>query len=181
MELQTNKVYDGNTITRFLPKKVYDGNTRAGFESGTKYGENTSVGFLPKKVYGENTSVGFLPKKVYGENTSVGFEPDTEYGENTSVGFGPDKVYDENTSVGFAPDKDTGCPTGSAAEQPSWKENLSKRWSKKLPTKGDLCDSLLDTKLSLTVQSNSIIGLTQRIERLENDLADLIQYINERL
>ena len=136
---------------------------------------------LTTKVYGENTNVGFRPKKVYDENTRAGFEPDKLYDENTSVGFGPDIVYDENTSVGFAPDKDTGSLTGSAAEQPSWKENLSKRWSKKQPTKGDLCDSLLDTKLSLTVQSNSIVGLTQRIERLENDLADLIQYINERL
>jgi len=133
------------------------------------------------KIYGENTSVGFRPKKVYDENTRAGFEPDKVYGENTSVGFGPDKVYDKNTRAGFGPDKDTGCPNGSAAEQPSWKANLSKRWSKKQPTKGDLCDSLLDTKLSLTVQSNSIVGLTQRIERLENDLADLIQYINERL
>ena len=119
--------------------------------------------------------------KVHGENTRAGFASDKVYDKNTSVGFGPDKEYDENTSVGFAPDKDTGCPTRSAAEQPSWKANLSKRWSKKQPTKGDLCDSLLDTKLSLTVQSNSIVGLTQRIERLENDLADLIQYINERL
>ena len=90
--------------------------------------------------------------KVYGENTSVGFRPKKVYDENTRAGFGPDKVYDENTSVGFAPDKDTG-PNRSAAEQPSWKANLSKRWSKKLPTKADLCDSLLDTKLSLTVQS----------------------------
>jgi len=119
--------------------------------------------------------------KVYDENTRAGFASEKVYGENTRAGFGPEKVYDENTSVGFAPDKDTGCPTGSAAEQPSWKANLSKRWSKKQPTKGDLCDSLLDTKLSLTVQSSSIVGLTQRIERLEHDLADLIQYINERL
>ena len=132
------------------------------------------------KVYDENTSVGFEPKKVYDENTRAGFGPDKVYGENTSVGFLPEKVYDENTSVGFAPDKDTGS-NRSAAEQPSWKANLSKRWSKKQPTKGDLCDSLMDTKLSLTVQSNSIVGLTRRIERLENDLADLIQYINERL
>ena len=103
------------------------------------------------------------------------------YDENTRARFASEKVYGENTRAGFGPDKDTGCPNGSAAEQPSWKANLSKRWSKKQPTKGDLCDSLLDTKLSLTVQSNSIVGLTQRIERLENDLADLIQYINERL
>ena len=102
------------------------------------------------------------------------------YDENTSVGFLPKKVYDENTRAGFEPDKDTG-PNRSAAEQPSWKANLSKRWLKKQPTKGELCDSLLDTKLSLTVQSNSIVGLTQRIERLEHDFADLIQYINERL
>ena len=145
------------------------------------YGENTSVGFEPKKVYGENTSVGFPPEKVYGENTRAGFGPEKVYDVNTSVGFLPEKVYDENTKIGFGPDKDTGCPNGSAAEQPSWKANLSKRWSKKQPTKGDLCNSLLDTKLSLTVQSNNIVGLTQRIERLENDLADLIQYINERL
>ena len=167
MELLTTKVYGENTNVGFRPKKVYDENTRAGFG--------------PDKVYDENTRAGFAPDKVYGENTSVSFEPDTKYDENTSVGFSPDKVLDENTSVRFAPDKDTGYLTGSAAEQPSWKENLSKRWSKKLPTKGDLCDSLLDTKLSLTVQSNSIVGLTQRIERLEHDLADLIQYINERL
>ena len=144
------------------------------------YGENTSVGFEPKKVYGEKTRAGFGPEKVYDVNTSVGFLPEKVYDENTRDGFLSKKVYGENTSVGFAPDKDTGS-NRSAAEQPSWKANLSKRWSKKQPTKGDLCDSLLDTKLSLTVQSNSIVGLTQRIERLENDLADLIQYINERL
>ena len=167
MELPTTKVYDENTSVGFLPKKVYGENTRA--DSG------------PNKVYDENTSVGFEPDTVYGENTRAGFGPDKVYDENTSVGFEPDKVYDENTSVGFEPDKDTGCPNRSATEQPSWKANLSKRWSKKQPTKGDLCDSLLDTKLSLTVQSNSIVGLTQRIEHLEHDLADLIQYINERL
>jgi hypothetical protein len=133
------------------------------------------------KVYDENTRARFASEKVYGENTRAGFGPEKVYDVNTSVGFLPEKVYDENTKIGFGPDKDTGCPNGSAAEQPSWKANLSKRWSKKQPTKGDLCDSLLDTKLSLTVQSNSIVGLTQRIERLENDLADLIQYINERL
>ena len=132
------------------------------------------------KVYDENTRARFASEKVYGENTRAGFGPEKVYDVNTSVGFLPEKVYDENTSVGFAPDKDTGS-NRSAAEQPSWKANLSKRWSKKQPTKGDLCDSLLDTKLSLTVQSNSIVGLTQRTERLENDLADLIQYINERL
>ena len=115
---------------------------------------------LTTKVYGENTNVGFRPKKLYEENTRAGFGPDKVYDENTTAGFAPDKYYGENTSVGFAPDKDTGCPTGSAAEQPSWKANLSKRWSKKQPTKGDLCDSLLDTKLSLAVQSNSIVGLT---------------------
>jgi hypothetical protein len=133
------------------------------------------------KVYDENTRARFASEKVYGENTRAGFGPEKVYDVNTSVGFLPEKVYDENTKIGFGPDKDTGCPNGSAAEQPSWKANLSKRWSKKQPTKGDLCDSLLNTKLSLTVQSNSIVGLTQRIERLENDLADLIQYINERL
>jgi hypothetical protein len=133
------------------------------------------------KVYDETTRARFASEKVYGENTRAGFGPEKVYDVNTSVGFLPEKVYDENTKIGFGPDKDTGCPNGSAAEQPSWKANLSKRWSKKQPTKGDLCDSLLDTKLSLTVQSNSIVGLTRRIERLENDLADLIQYINERL
>ena len=133
------------------------------------------------KVYDENTRARFASEKVYGEDTRAGFGPEKVYDVNTSVGFMPEKVYDENTKIGFGPDKDTGCLNGSAAEQPSWKANLSKRWSKKQPTKGDLCDSLLDTKLSLTVQSNSIVGLTQRIERLENDLADLIQYINERL
>ena len=145
------------------------------------YDENTRARFASEKVYGENTRAGFASDKVYGENTSVGFEPKTVYDENTRAGFGLEKVYDENTNIGFGPDKDTGCPNGSAAEQPSWKANLSKRWSKKQPTKGDLCDSLLDTKLSLTVQASSIVGLTQRIERLEHDFANLIQYINEQL
>ena len=78
------------------------------------------------------------------------------------------------------PDIDDG-PSQSAHPQPSWKANLAKRWSKKQPTKGELCDAFLDVKQSLTVQSNNTAGLHQRLEILEHDLADLIKYINERL
>ena len=52
---------------------------------------------------------------------------------------------------------------------------------KKLPTKSELCDTFLDMKNSLLVQSNNIIGLNKRIDGLERDLADLIRYINERV
>jgi hypothetical protein len=92
-------------------------------------------------------------------------------------------VYEENTNDPVRPTENTDPnPTQkSESEQPLWKANLSRRWSKKQPTKGELCDTFLDMKHSLTVQSNNIIGLNKRIERLEQDLADLIRYVNERL
>jgi hypothetical protein len=86
----------------------------------------------------------------------------------------------QNTAFGFVPDKNT-SENPASETNPSWKNNLSKRWSKKQPTKGELCDAFLDVKQSLTVQSNSTAGLHQRLEILEHDLADLIRYINERL
>ena len=101
-------------------------------------------------------------------------------------GLTTDAVYEGNTKGPVVPSENTGPnpanPTQkSESEQPLWKANLSRRWSKKQPTKGELCDTFLDMKHSLTVQSNNIIGLNKRIERLEQDLADLIRYVNERL
>ena len=97
-----------------------------------------------------------------------------------------DAVYEENTNGPVRPSENTdpnpANPTQkSESEQPLWKANLSRRWSKKQPTKSELCDTFLDMKHSLTVQSNNIIGLNKRIERLEQDVADLISYINARL
>ena len=86
----------------------------------------------------------------------------------------------QNTAFGFVPDKNT-SENPASETTPSWKNNLSKRWSKKQPTKGELCDAFLDVKQSLTVQSNITARLNQRLEILEHDLADLIRYINERL
>ena len=101
-------------------------------------------------------------------------------------GLATDAVYEENTNSPVVQSANTdpnpANPTQkSESEQPLWKANLSRRWSKKQPTKGELCDTFLDMKHSLTVQSNNIIGLNKRIERLEQDLADLIRYVNERL
>ena len=97
-----------------------------------------------------------------------------------------DAVYEENTSNLSTSKQNTdpnpANPTQKPeSEQPLWKANLSRRWSKKQPTKGELCDTFLDMKHSLTVQSNNIMGLNKRIERLEQDFADLIRYVNERL
>ena len=101
-------------------------------------------------------------------------------------GLATDTVYEENTNNPVVQSANTdpnpANPTQkSESEQPLWKANLSRRWSKKQPTKGELCDTFLDMKHSLTVQSNNIIGLNKRIERLEQDVADLIRYVNERL
>ena len=144
------------------------------------YGENTSVGFEPSSEYDENTRAVFGQSSEYEGNTRAGFKPSSEYDENTSVGFEPNTEYGRNTRIGYLPDIDDG-PSQSAHPQPSWKANLANRWSKKQPTKGELCDAFLDVKQSLTVQSNSTAGLHQRLEILEHDLADLIRYINERL
>ena len=160
--------------------KEYGENTRAGFEPRSEYDENTRPGFEPSSKYEENTSVGYLPETEYDRNTRAGFEPSSEYEGNTRAGFEPNTEYGRNTRVGYLPDIDDG-PSQSAHPQPSWKANLAKRWSKKQPTKGELCDAFLDVKQSLTVQSNSTAGLHQRLEILEHDLADLIRYINERL
>ena len=132
------------------------------------------------KEYGENTRAGFQPSSKYDENTRAGFQQSSEYEGNTSVGSEPNTEYGRNTRVGYSPDIDN-VPSQSAHPQPSWKANLAKRWSKKQPTKGELCDAFLDVKQSLTVQSNSTAGIHQRLEILEHDLADLIRYINERL
>ncbi len=98
-------------------------------------------------------------------------------------GLATDTVYEGNTSdlLTNKQNTDPNPAQKSESEQPLWKANLSRRWSKKQPTKGELCDTFLDMKHSLTVQSNNIIGLNKRIERLEQDLADLIRYVNERL
>ena len=98
-------------------------------------------------------------------------------------GLATDAVYEENTNspVVQSANTDPNPTQKSESEQPLWKANLSRRWSKKQPTKGELCDTFLDMKHSLTVQSNNIIGLNKRIERLEQDIADLIRYVNERL
>ena len=98
-------------------------------------------------------------------------------------GLTTDAVYEENTNspVVQSANTDPNPTQKSESEQPLWKANLSRRWSKKQPTKGELCDTFLDMKHSLTVQSNNIIGLNKRIERLEQDIADLIRYVNERL
>ena len=145
-----------------------------------EYGENTRAGFEPSLEYDRNTRAGFEQSSEYEGNTRAGFEPDSEYDENTSAGFEPNTEYGRNTRVGYLPDIDDGT-SQSAQPQPSWKANLAKRWSKKQPTKGELCDAFLDVKQSLTVQSNSTAGLHQRLEILEHDLADLIRYINDRL
>ena len=87
-----------------------------------------------------------------------------------------DNSDNENTPIVLLPDKNT-------VENPiaTWKNNLSKRWSKRQPTKSELCDTFLDMKNSLIVQSNNAVGLNTRVENLEKDLADLIRYINERI
>ena len=92
---------------------------------------------------------------------------DKNTGGNTALGFTSDN---QNTALGLTSDI-----------SPSWKNNLSKRWSKKQPSKSELCETFLDMKNSLIVQSNNIIGLNKRIERLEKDMADLIQSINAKL
>ena len=100
---------------------------------------------------------------------------DAVYGENTNGPVVPSENTDPNPANPANPTQK------SESEQPLWKANLSRRWSKKQPTKGELCDTFLDMKHSLTVQSNNIIGLNRRIERLEQDLADLFRYVTERL
>jgi len=81
-----------------------------------------------------------------------------------------------------SPDRDTSENTEDSKTEISspWKNNLSKRWSRKPPSKGELTDIFLDMKNSLIVQSNNIIGLNKRIEGLERDLSDLIKYINAK-
>ena len=86
----------------------------------------------------------------------------------------------ENTTLGFSPEENTDTNT-TPEKVPSWKGNLSKRWSKKGPSKAELTDTFLDMKNSLLVQSNNIVGLNRRIEILERDMADLIRYINSRI
>ena len=85
---------------------------------------------------------------------------------------------DSNTNEELPPDKTAEIEAESTS---SWKNNLSKRWSKKQPTKAELCDTFLDLKNTMVVQSNNIIGLNMRIQGLERDMADLIRNINERL
>jgi hypothetical protein len=86
----------------------------------------------------------------------------------------------ENTTLGFSPEENTETNT-TPEKVPSWKGNLSKRWSKKGPSKAELTDTFLDMKNSLLVQSANVVGLNRRIEILERDMADLIRYINSRI
>ena len=91
-----------------------------------------------------------------------------------------DNSDNQNTPFGFSPEKNT-TENPTSETNPSWKNNLSRRWSKKQPTKSELCDTFLDMKNSLIVQSNNAVCLNTRVENLEKDLADLIRYINERI
>jgi len=86
----------------------------------------------------------------------------------------------ENTTLGFSPEENTDTNT-TPEKVPSWKGNLSKRWSKKGPSKAELTDTFLDMKNSLLVQSANVVGLNRRIEILERDMEDLIRYINSRI
>jgi hypothetical protein len=86
----------------------------------------------------------------------------------------------ENTTLGFSPEENTDTNT-TPEKVPLWKGNLSKRWSKKGPSKAELTDTFLDMKNSLLVQSANVVGLNRRIEILERDMADLIRYINSRI
>jgi hypothetical protein len=86
----------------------------------------------------------------------------------------------ENTTLGFSPEENTDTNT-TPEKVPSWKGNLSKRWSKKGPSKAELTDTFLDMKNSLLVQSANVVGLNRRIEILERDMADSIRYINSRI
>ena len=103
---------------------------------------------------------------------------DKNTGGNTALGFTSDN---QNTALGLTSDNQNTAFGLTSDISPSWKNNLSKRWSKKQPSKSELCETFLDMKNSLIVQSNNIIGLNKRIERLEKDMADLIQYINAKL
>ena len=62
-------------------------------------------------------------------------------------GLATDAVYEGNTSDLLTNKQNTDPnPTQkSESEQPLWKANLSRRWpwSKKQPTKGELCDTFL--------------------------------------
>ena len=87
---------------------------------------------------------------------------------NTTLELSSDINPGLNTNLGLPPNT-------------SWKNNLSKRWSKRQPTKSELCDTFLDMKNSLIVSSNNAVCLNTRVENLEKDLADLIRYINERI
>ena len=100
--------------------------------------------------------------------------------ENTTLGFSPEENTETNTTLGFPSDKYTDTNT-TPEKVPSWKGNLSKRWSKKGPSKAELTDTFLDMKNSLLVQSANVVGLNRRIEILERDMADLIRYINSRI
>ena len=124
---------------------------------------------------GGNTALGFTSDKNTGGNTALGFTSDNQ---NTALGLTSDN---QNTALGLTSDNQNTAFGLMSDISPSWKNNLSKRWSKKQPSKSELCETFLDMKNSLIVQSNNIIGLNKRIERLEKDMADLIQYINAKL
>ena len=68
---------------------------------------------------------------------------------NTSTAS--DTVFEENTNGPVVQSANTDPnPTQKVeSEQPLWKANLSRRWSKMQPKKGELCDTFLDMKHSL--------------------------------
>ncbi len=79
-----------------------------------------------------------------------------------------DAEYEENTS-NLSTSKQNTDPNPnlkSESEQPLWKANLSRRWSKKQPTKGELCDTFLDMKHSLYVLCFLILCIYNCIYRL---------------
>ena len=138
-------------------------------------GVNTALGLTSDKNTGVNTALGLTSDKNTGVNTALGL---TSYNRNTALGLTSDN---RNTALGLTSDNQNTALGLTSDISPSWKNNLSKRWSKKQPSKSELCETFLDMKNSLIVQSNNIIGLNKRIERLEKDMADLIQYINAKL
>ena len=98
--------------------------------------------------------------------------------------------YDENTSkiqtksleiVNLTEQKDAPISIVSSPDTTQWEKNFSNRWATKQYTKKEIICALNDVKQTQVVVSSNVASLTSRLTKVEENLNDLIIYINQRI
>ena len=99
-----------------------------------------------------------------------------KYEQNTSKSFSkPLEIEDLNEQ------KEPPISVVSSPDTTQWQKNFSNRWNTKQYTKKEMICALNDVKQTQTVVSSNVASLTSRLTKVEENLNDLIVYINQRI